>query len=279
MGESIYSLVNTNKIGQYQQEIISMLSEFANEEYENKEMDETLKDFKPFIQYVYDEGDGVDKDKLLGDCGMILSAATDTTATTLEFCIMLAIKYQDIQQRIYEELRDIIGDDGDDGIMLNISVYNRLNVLRAFVHECLRLYAPGNIGGIRHSDKEYVIDDGKYVIPKNSIIAINIAGINKDYRYWNGAKEGDDMEEMHLEYWLNDDGKFVKNEAFLTFAYGKRDCVGRNLAMRELLIILSHLFMRYEFKNGNGDGVEWDIKFKVDHLLKAVPMNVDVERS
>lgn len=252
-----------------------MLSEFDAKKQSKDEYDQQLIDFKPFIAYVHESkenDDQMSRDKLLGDCGMILGAATDTTATTLEFCILVAIKYPDIQEKIHKELTDVLGDKQSD-ITLKIEVYNKLNLLRAFIHEVLRLFAPGPLGGIRHTDKNYIVND--YVISKGSIVAININAINKDYRFWNNAKSNDDMNEIHLNYWLDKDGKFIKNESFYTFAYGKRDCVGRNLAMRELMIILSHLFMRYKFKNG-GDEI-WDIKYKVEHLLHALPMNVDIE--
>lgn len=49
------------------------------------------------------------------------------------------------------------------------------------------------------------------------------------------------------ERWLEDDAKELE-KALNIFSVGPRSCVGRNVAMMELLIFLATFFYRYDFK-------------------------------
>ena len=46
----------------------------------------------------------------------------------------------------------------------------------------------------------------------------------------------------------DDDGglRFTMNESFIGFGVGKRDCVGRQLAMKEIQFTLGHLLLNYK---------------------------------
>eukprot|EP00486_Rosalina_sp_Unknown_P006825 CAMPEP_0201573298 /NCGR_PEP_ID=MMETSP0190_2-20130828/17064_1 /ASSEMBLY_ACC=CAM_ASM_000263 /TAXON_ID=37353 /ORGANISM="Rosalina sp." /LENGTH=88 /DNA_ID=CAMNT_0048000079 /DNA_START=21 /DNA_END=283 /DNA_ORIENTATION=- len=70
------------------------------------------------------------------------------------------------------------------------------------------------------------------------------------------------MEDIHLDFWLDNDGKFSKKrngENLFTFHYGKRDCAGQSLAMKEMVIVLAMIFMRYEVQSMEGTS---DIEIK-----------------
>ena len=75
-----------------------------------------------------------------------------------------------------------------------------------------------------------------------------------------------------MENWLkkstnkDDEYLFYQNESFITFGYGKRDCVGKQLAMKELRILFGYLLLNYKLSlkdpnqeimdsGGNGLGV------------------------
>ena len=68
----------------------------------------------------------------------------------------------------------------------------------------------------------------------------------------NGKNEnwfGSDGDKLILENFLSDDKtRFVLNESFVSFGVGRRDCVGRQLAMKEIQIMLGYLLINYQLK-------------------------------
>ena len=90
---------------------------------------------------------------------------------------------------------------------------------------------------------------------------LNVSAISQNPKYW--IKNYDptnniNMNEPHLNFWLDENGHFIKKKnssSFFTFHYGKRDCVGQALAMKELIIVLSMIFMKYKVVpfDGNTD--------------------------
>ena len=55
-------------------------------------------------------------------------------------------------------------------------------------------------------------------------------------------------QEIHLEYWLDaETGEFKMNDNFILFGLGKRDCVGRRLAMKSLYAIFAPFLLLYKF--------------------------------
>ena len=81
------------------------------------------------------------------------------------------------------------------------------------ISEILRLYGPVPATGFREIQEDGVTV-GDYVLAKGTLPLINVAAIHKNPKYWikgyDAAKHQDvDMNEIHLEFWL-DDGVFSK---------------------------------------------------------------------
>eukprot|EP01084_Bolivina_argentea_P093393 167969_1 len=179
-------------------------------------------------------------------------AATDTTYSTLSFALLLAAKYPNIQQELYEEIMNAF-DDNIDNIELKNKGILKIPKLRAFILETLRIFPPAPIAGVRQ-----ILDDGLildttgfdhnkiYDIPKKTIIMTNVYGIAQNPKYWiknydpvNNLKHKNiNMEEIHFDFWMDENGYFSKKKnssSFFAFSYGKRDCVGQSLVMKELI--------------------------------------------
>ena len=127
------------------------------------------------------------------------------------------------------------------------------------------------------------------MIPANSIININITYIQRGLSANEHLKNklyGLSMNDICLENWLvenssqNNDSnensndkdntygirnnrygnkKFVMNDSFTAFGAGMRYCVGRQVAMKELYLILGYLILHYQFRPQNNDA-SFDIK-------------------
>ena len=42
--------------------------------------------------------------------------------------------------------------------------------------------------------------------------------------------------------------EFKMNPSFLMFSYGRRDCIGRQFAIKQLFFIFGNLILKYKFK-------------------------------
>ena len=64
------------------------------------------------------------------------------------------------------------------------------------------------------------------------------------------------MYDVCLENWIDNqenESKFRTNESFVGFGTGKRDCVGQQIAIRQIYLTMAHLILKYQFGAQNGD--------------------------
>ena len=66
-------------------------------------------------------------------------------------------------------------------------------------------------------------------------------GVNKDSDLF------DRPNEFNPDRFLNDDGKYVRDEHLLLFGYGKRRCVGEKLGRAELFLFFTMLMQKFKF--------------------------------
>lgn len=67
-----------------------------------------------------------------------------------------------------------------------------------------------------------------------------------------------DPDDFVPERWLNDPAYSSDNrECFRPFAVGPRDCLGQNMALHEMQLILARIFFRFNLEAG-ADHADWD---------------------
>lgn len=64
----------------------------------------------------------------------------DTTTSGIAFCLYNIAKYPAVQQKAFDEIRNVIGDDLNQAVTLND--LNSLNYLELVIKEALRLFPP-----------------------------------------------------------------------------------------------------------------------------------------
>ena len=187
----------------------------------------------------------------------------DTMACTLEFIIVLFAKYIDIQQKVRKELINIMGNE------YNLKLVNKCPLFRAAIYETLRISSVVYQGVAHTSYNDYWIemDDGKtrYKIPKNCNVIPNVdyihiyGGINENWVRTNG-------DEIILDNFLTQDDddvngvkRFIINKSFIGFGVGKRDCIGRQLAIKEINYVIGYLLINYKISFVNKEDTKKDI--------------------
>ncbi|XP_063298152.1 cytochrome P450 2K6-like isoform X1 [Pelobates fuscus] len=164
----------------------------------------------------------------------LFSAGMETTSTTLRWGLLLMIKYPHVQEKVQEEISQIIG-------LANPSYNHRgdMPYTNAVVHEIQRFadVVPLNVP---HETTKDVIFKG-YFIPKGTYVIPLLTSVLRD------KTQFDYPEEFNPNNFLDSEGNFLKKDAFIPFSAGRRVCAGENLARMELFIFFASLLQKFTF--------------------------------
>ncbi|KAH3888658.1 steroid 17-alpha-hydroxylase/17,20 lyase-like isoform X2 [Dreissena polymorpha] len=166
---------------------------------------------------------------------------------SIRMLILLMCHHQDVQSRVYTEIRDVIGPGGTPSTNhREAMIYTQVVIM-----EMLR-YVSQTPLAIPHKCNEDVVLDG-YAIEKDAAILPNIWGIHHDEDVWG------DPWDFRPERFLAEDGKkllpadhkFMKT--LIPFSVGKRRCPGEDFAMSRLFLVLTSLLQRLHFRPPEGE--------------------------
>lgn len=139
--------------------------------------------------------------------------------------------------RLRQELDTAIGPDKK---IVSYSQVRDLPFLRRCTDEGMRLHSTSAIGLPRIvADGPGVEFEGFYY-PQGTVLSVPSYTIHHMSEIW-----GDDVEEFKPDRWLNLTAR--QKLCFNPFSYGPRACVGQNVAIMELQLIIGTLFHRYDF--------------------------------
>ncbi|XP_045780376.1 cytochrome P450 4V2-like isoform X3 [Maniola jurtina] len=163
----------------------------------------------------------------------MLFAGHDTTSTSLMYTMLLVGSYPEVQQKIFEELHDVFGDDDRDVTKQDLS---RLVYLEAVLNESLRIYPIAPVMA-RKLDQDIKLRN--CTLLKNRTCFLWAYGVHR-HPMW-----GPDAEEFKPERWLDPATLPKCPTAFAGFGMGRRYCIGKTYAMMSMKITLAHVFRRY----------------------------------
>ena len=202
---------------------------------------------------------GFSKD-IMDEAITLLFAGQDTSAATLSWTLHLLSIYPDVQEKVANEVRGVIGKEAlsSSDPFVTRKTISQMPYLDAVVKESMRLYPVAPfvarrlvhdipVHGGSHNSKDNAI------LPAGSVACIWIYGIHHNPELWNRA------EDFLPERWINPDLKDIgqTNGAYMPFAAGPRNCVGQPLAHIVLRTLLAKLVHRYEFRDdGQVSGVD-----------------------
>ncbi|XP_075047347.1 cytochrome P450 2J4-like [Mixophyes fleayi] len=162
-------------------------------------------------------------------------AGTETTATTLQWALLLILSYPDIQEKIHKELDAAL----DASSAITYEDRTKLPYTNAVIHEIQRFGSIASVGIARCNIKDFTLDG--YSLKQDTLILPNLFSVLHDSQYWETPYE------FNPNHFLTKDGSFKANEAFLPFSAGHRVCLGEQLARFELVIFLITLLRAFNF--------------------------------
>ncbi|KAM3911828.1 cytochrome P450 2A4-like [Leptodactylus fuscus] len=167
----------------------------------------------------------------------IFFAGVETTSTTLNYSLLLLMKYPDVLAKVQKEIDKVIGRDRSP----KIQDRNQMPFTDAVIHEMQRFIDLIPMGVARKTTKD--ITYRGYFIPKNTNVIPMLSSVLKDpscFPY---------PDEFNPKNFLDENGEFKKNEAFIPLAAGKRNCLGESLARMELFILIVTILQNFNLKS------------------------------
>ncbi|XP_077998222.1 cytochrome P450 2U1-like [Glandiceps talaboti] len=172
----------------------------------------------------------------------LMLGGSDTTATTLKWCLVNMLRNPHTQKKIQYEVDLCCDKDG------KITYASKTNMpyTEAFILETQRVATLFPIGVSRRAMEDVVLKG--YNIPKDIEVIINLWSAHMDERIWIKPEKFDPYR------FLNDKGDEVINkEHLVTFALGARSCIGAQIARVELFLMLTSLLKEFEFTTPEGE--------------------------
>ncbi|XP_039624158.1 cytochrome P450 2C20-like [Polypterus senegalus] len=181
---------------------------------------------------------------LHGTVSNLLMGGTETTSTTLRYGLLILIKYPHIQVKIQHEIDTVIGRE-------RCPAYeDRKNMpyTDAVVHEIQR-FIDLMPTSLLHSTTKDTIFRG-YTIPLGTTVIPLLHSCLYDKKYWETPRS------FNPNHFLDENGCFKTNPAFVAFSTGKRVCIGEGLARMSLFLFFSILLQNLSFcSTGNPEEI------------------------
>lgn len=179
-------------------------------------------------------------DNLVSTVLNLYLAGTETTSSTIRFALNVLIRYPKIQERMQQEIATVIGQERSPCMEDRKS----LSFTDAVLHEVQRV-----MDIVPMSIPHYALQDFSfrgYTIPKDTVIIPLLHSVLNEEKLWATPWT------FNPEHFLDENGNFKKNPAFLPFSAGKRSCVGESLARMEIFLFVVSLLQHFTFSCPGG---------------------------
>ncbi|KAF5913829.1 hypothetical protein HPG69_018713 [Diceros bicornis minor] len=167
----------------------------------------------------------------------LFTAAMLTILTTLAWALLLMILYPDAMStgdRRGDRADTVTKDGGPSHMPFTIAVVHEMQRFGDIIPLCLP-----------HMTSRDIEVQG-FLIPKGTTLITNLSSVLKDETIWKKPFC------CHPKHFLDAQGHFVKQEAFMPFSAGRRSCFGEPLARMELFLFFTCLLQHFSFSVPTG---------------------------
>nr|AJD25238.1 cytochrome P450 CYP706G11 [Salvia miltiorrhiza] len=212
---------------------------------------------KDFLQIVMEHKENKDsdlptlsRDQIKSLLSEIISAGSDTSATTVEFAMSELLNRPEAMEKVQKELSEVVGMNN----IIEESHLPKLHFLNAVIKETLRLHPPAPLLVPRAPLQSSSV--GGYTIPKGTKILLNVWAIHRDPSIW------DNPEEFRPERFLEDSRNLDfkgNNFELIPFGSGRRMCPGLPLAEKMVAYLLASFLHSFDWKLTDGKKLDMSI--------------------
>ncbi|GIY17758.1 cytochrome P450 4V2 [Caerostris extrusa] len=190
--------------------------------YMNGEMGENSRRPKCLLDVLlklHIEDQVLDEEGVRQEVDTFISAGHETTAVAVKWALYLIGLYPEVQEKIHQELDSVLGADS-----------------KGPLSECNRIYPPAP-AIIRKISEDISICG--YTIPKRAHVIVAPFFLHRDEDVF------PDPEKFDPERFLPENSAHIPECAYIPFAAGPRDCIGRVFAEMEVKILVCHILRNF----------------------------------
>ncbi|KAL3266988.1 hypothetical protein HHI36_011136 [Cryptolaemus montrouzieri] len=269
---SLYKFSNLfklcNQSVSYIRKVTRKLIESRKEKFEVSELNgqKTLRTSVFIDKYFVskkDDGSDFSIEDITDDVLALLGAGFETTVSSLSLIIMMLSINQDVQEKVFEELKEKL--KANDGYLDTYNL-NELQYLDQVIHETWRLHPPVSSIG-RLLTKDIVLPNGGY-LEKGTNVWFYITMIHRDPKFY------PEPEIFNPNNFLPERVKERPPQVFMPFGFGTRKCFGNIFAKLVIKTILCHLMRNYQFHTTKTEN-DFQLAFEITLKNKiGVPVSI-----
>lgn len=204
-------------------------------------------------------GTPMDAEQILTECMQFLVAGCETSPVALSWTLYLLGRHPDFIRRIREEVDAVIGSRP-----ITFESVHGLRLTRQVIDEAMRIYSPfWMIDRLAVADDE--IDGVR--IPRGVMVLPYIFGLHRDPALWPDPLVFDPSR-------FEDEAVASRHPAaHIPFGGGPRKCIGANVALQQMLLMVATFVRRYDFEPTSDREVEFQPRM-ILHPQGAIEMRV-----
>ncbi len=177
----------------------------------------------------YEDGSPMPRKQLIDELIILFTAGHETTANALSFAIFLIASHPQVQQRLYQEVREL-DFEGD-----KLKTLRSLGYAQQCIEEAMRLFPP-----------VYVIDRVSvhpetlhgHTFPGGTTWLLSIYELHRSPNLW-------DNPETFMPERFEPELRKKYSGFYFPFGAGPRMCIGNVFAMNEMMLTIGWLFQNY----------------------------------
>lgn len=178
-----------------------------------------------------DDGTRMTAQQVRDEAMTLFMAGHETTAVTLSWTWYLLAQHPEVEARLVDELRGVLG-----GRAPTVADVPRLKYTEMVVTESMRLYPPAY--GLGRQAVRATEIGGHPIAPKDIFIAPTWV-VHRDRRWF------EEPEAFRPERWAGDLARRLPRFAYFPFGGGPRLCIGNTFATTEAILLLAAIAQRF----------------------------------
>ena len=232
-----------------------LLNELIEQRIDSKEEENDLLDM--LLTARYEDGGSMPRRQLIDEVLILFTAGHETTANALSFALYLLATNPNIQEKLFQEVREVDWEHEDLLTELRKLVYTK-----QCIEEALRLYPPVYV-----IDRVAVETDevGSLTLPEETLVLLSIFELHRSAEHW------EHPEQFNPERFAPERKKDF-SRIYYPFGAGPRMCVGNNFAMYEMMMTLGLIVSQYQLESPLKE-------LELDPLISLKPKTVPIRFS